>query len=66
MNDGDHTVKIFVLLKLLVKLTRWFRTQYYPAYNALLQQAVPECESLRLLIEHAPLSGRCSYALLVS
>lgn len=38
----NHIVKIFALLKILVKLVRWFKTQYYPVYSALLQQAAQE------------------------
>lgn len=44
----NNTGKIFVLLKILVKLVRWFKTQYYPAYDALLQQAV---ESLTVNVD---------------
>lgn len=44
----ENTLSIFVLLKLLVKLFAWVKKEYYPAYRALLQQAV---ESLTVNVD---------------
>ncbi|KAG9764420.1 hypothetical protein D6C78_10086 [Aureobasidium pullulans] len=36
----ENTASIFILLKLWTRLISWFETDYYPAYQALLRQAV--------------------------
>jgi hypothetical protein len=34
------TASIFILLKILVKLISWFKSHYYPAYQALFERAI--------------------------